>query len=597
MFDHPEITGREQHPTIKMPSPGLIEGLGPEDADAVWASRKEAIVQMLDNPLSAGYESPSWKRADRVLEEFRKANPVGVLIFLVLGGHRAGKTCWRAKRTVQALFNNANYKVWACQATQEASREAQQLPIYTYLPPEYKVESGKLRKGRKLKVNYSPWGGFTEDVFAVQNVYGGTSECRFKFYSMDPKSLEGAEIDQAWCDEEATLEWLEACLYRLVSRNGILFLTFTPRWGYTQTVKAILNGAVTLEEGETDTELIAVRDEKGNVLAAKKVPLVQENAEVGIPGHKVRGRIVYFHSADNPFPLGNWENMKATLKGASEDKILTTTYGVPTQSLMSQFPMFKDLVHVVSLNRFREIQKGGGVWYMFLDPAAGKNWFMAWIFCDPLKRAFVAAEFPSTGHDWAYVPGYGDLGPWAVPGKAADGDIGDGQKEIGWGYTRYLEEIDRMERLLALPPSEEKIKVDARWIDSRYGNARRTAEERATTLIEDLADLGMDFLAAPAEKYIDGGRGGGDGSLRMINDLLYYDQAREIDLTNSPKLFCVETVPNVIWSLHEWRNRDGGHSASKDPVDILRMFVLSGAEYVSPEMLRPITPWLQQFSY
>ena len=233
MLDHTELTGEEEHSVIAMPSVGLIERLSQEDAAAIWQARKEAMVRMLDNPLSAGYEGPSWQRADRVLEEFRKANPVGVLIFLVLGGHRSGKTTWRAKRSIQNLFNNANYKVWACQATQEASREAQQIQMYNFLPPEYKVESGKLRKGRKLKVNFSPWGGFTEDVFAVENRFGSTSECRFKFYSMDPKSLEGSEINEAWCDEEATLEWLEACLYRLVSRNGILFLTFT-RGGATR---------------------------------------------------------------------------------------------------------------------------------------------------------------------------------------------------------------------------------------------------------------------------------------------------------------------------------------------------------------------------
>ena len=53
-------------------------------------------------------------------------------------------------------------------------------------------------------------------------------------------------------------------------------------------------------------------------------------------------------------------------------------------------------------------------------------------------------------------------------------------------------------------------------------------------MIEELSALGMEFLAAPAERYIDGGRGGGDGSLRMINDKLFYDQQREIDLTNTP---------------------------------------------------------------
>jgi hypothetical protein len=66
------------------------------------------------------------------------------------------------------------------------------------------------------------------------------------------------------------------------------------------------------------------------------------------------------------------------------------------------------------------------------------------------------------------------------------------------------------------------IEISARWIDARYGNARRTSEERSTTLIEDLSRLAWIFGGA-FEKAIDSGRGGGDGSLRMINDKLFYD--------------------------------------------------------------------------
>jgi hypothetical protein len=307
--------------------------------------------------------------------------------------------------------------------------------------------------------------------------------------------------------------------------------------------------------------------------------------------------------------------MKETLRGASEEKILTTAYGVPTRSMLSMFPMFKDAVHVVSLNRFLEIQRGGGVWYHFLDPCSGRNWFQLWIFVDPLNRAFVAGESPSFGHIGAYIPGVGDPGPWAIAGAKKDGEMGDGQKEWGWGFLRYLEEIDRMERLLSggedrrrettiLSPatgidrdssSAQKISVSARWIDARYGNARKTSEERSTTTIEELSELGMEFLAAPSEKYIDGGREGGTGSLRMINDRLFYDATRPIDLTNTPKLFCVERCPNTIWALHEWTGADGIHGASKDPIDCLRMFVLSGSEYVDEAMLTPRTPWLAQF--
>jgi hypothetical protein len=661
------LTGQEPHPTLPLPTADQVARHGKEWIDRFYRLRRQMMLDMESDPLNYGYEPPSWKRADDALAQFRREHPVGVIICLILGGHRAAKTEWRSKRTVQNLFKHRDYKVWGGQATQEASREAQQSKIYKYLPPAYRVQSGKLRQGAQLKVNYTPWGGFTEDVFAVVNEHGGTSECRFKFYSMNPRSLEGAEIDEGWLDEEAPLEWMEAVTFRLVSRNGVLFLTFTPRWGYTQTVKAVLSGAETLLDGNADTDLLAVRDARGNIIAAQKVPLLQRNLNVGLPGSRGKATIVYFHTSENPFPLGNWSQMKATLMGASDEKILTVAYGVPTKSMMARFPLFRKATHVVSLNRFREIQKGGGTWFHFLDPCSGRNWFQIWIFLDCLNRAFVAGESPSFDHEWAYIPGVGNPGPWAVPGNKADGEQGDGQKEWGWGYHRYLEEIERMERLLALrdvvptgrssvndppspgygvagearmtnderisagndkarhshttPPKEpdepgspaeslltngahrsdrptelaEKISINARWIDARYGNARRTQQERSTTLIEDLSDLGMDFYAAPSEKVIDSGRGGGDGSLRMINDRLFFDVKREIDHTNQPHLYCVETCPNTIYALEEWSGKDGQHGATKDPIDCLRMFVLSGSEFVDPALLQPITPWMKQF--
>lgn len=610
MFE--EIVGDEPHPVLSMPERAIWEKLSEKDRRELLAERRRIMVAEKADPLRNGFEPRSWARADRSVREFRERYPIGVLLILVLGGHRAAKTEWRSKRSVENLFDNSNYKIWACQATQEASRESQQIPIYKYLPVEYKAESGKLRRGKSVKVNYTPWGGFTEDVFAVVNRFGTTSECRFKFYSMNPKSLEGAEINEAWADEQAELEWLEALIFRLVSRNGLLFMTFTPRWGYTQTVKAILGGAVTLEEGEADTDLIAVLDGNGKVVAAKKVPLVQENLGVALPGHtKVKARICYFHSAENPFPLGNWANMKETLRGASEEKILTTAYGVPTKGEMSAFPRFRDLSHVVSLNRFREVEKGGGVWVHFLDPCSGRNWFQCWVFINRLNHKYVVGESPSFDHGWAYIPGVGNPGPWAVPGNKADGEMGDGQREWGWGYGRYLEEIDRMERILSgsltnvcVSEAEagekhgtpaQKISVMVRWIDARYGNTPRQTEERSVTMIEDLEALGMIFLAAPSEQYIDGGRSGGTGSLRMINDLLYFDEGRPIDFTNTPKLFVVETCPNVIHALKDWTGRDGQHGALKDPIDCLRMMVLSGVEYVDESLLQPRTPWMAQF--
>ena len=81
----------------------------------------------------------------------------------------------------------------------------------------------------------------------------------------------------------------------------------------------------------------------------------------------------------------------------------------------------------------------------------------------------------------------------------------------------------------------------------------------------------------------------------MINDRLFYDHAKEIDHLNQPRLYVVETCPNTIYSLKEWCGKDGQRGASKDPVDCLRMFVLSGSEYVDSSLLQPLTPWMSQF--
>ena len=46
------------------------------------------------------------------------------------------------------------------------------------------------------------------------------SRCRFMSYSMDPKALEGAELDLCWCDELVPPDFLETLRFRLATRGG-----------------------------------------------------------------------------------------------------------------------------------------------------------------------------------------------------------------------------------------------------------------------------------------------------------------------------------------------------------------------------------------
>lgn len=237
-------------------------------------------------------------------------------------------------------------------------------------------------------------------------------------------------------------------------------------------------------------------------------------------------------------------------------------YGVPTKSIGSRFALFSDRIHVIPDTRVPD----SGTNYHLVDPCAGRNWFMLWIRVDGSGRAFVYREWPGQER---YIDGVGYPGPWAVPdGKLADGKQGTAQKGFGFGLDRYKEEITGL---------EDKEPIFERWMDSRYGNSTTVAKERATTLIEECSEIGFDFLATPGQ--------GVDEGIDMINDWLHYDTRRPIDGTNQPRLYIAESCKNTIYALQEWTGADGKTGATKDPIDLLRYFVLSDPQNVDGDIL------------
>jgi hypothetical protein len=394
------------------------------------------------------------------------------------------------------------------------------------------------------KISYSQAGGFTENVFVLPN----GSQCVFKFYSMDVRNIEGAELDCAWADELVTPDWLEALRYRLLTRNGVLHVTFTPVEGYTATVADYMNGATTLEESPAE---LLLSPKTG---LPEKVPRVQQPV-------RDNSRIVYFHTADNPF--GNYPSMRVVLAKSNRETILCRAYGVPTRSRVARFPRFRDSVHVVDAQRIPE----PGTNYCIVDPCSGRNWFMIWVRVDIRGRLFVYREWPTPD---SYIEGVGFPGTWAVPsGKMADGERGDAQKPFGFGLNRYREEIARC---------EAKERIECRFMDSRYANSSTMGKEMVTTLLEECAEAGMDFVPAPGE-HIDEG-------VDLINSLLDYDPDKPIDSTNEPRLYIASNCKNVIYGMKEWTGADGKHGACKDVVDVMRYAALAGLEYCEGDTMQ-----------
>lgn len=570
IHESPTLIGRDAAGNVLARFKDGTRRMSVDQLTEFWRIREEQIANEKEDPLRYEWEPECWKVADSILDTERE--------LLILGGNRSGKSSFAAKRMMRKMLETPDGRFWCFQETAANSVEMQQPLLWKYMPPELRVA----RKTRTTNISYGQKTGFAENSFVLPN----GAQCFFRNYSQDVSTIEGGEVDGIWFDELVPLNFLETSRFRLLTRKGWLLLTFTPIEGYSAVVKDYLAGATTLEDREAELLPIyraksalrlGVENAIGSVKAAltgdvtyegesdrvltgyERLPVLQEPV-------RRKGRIQYFWTQDNPF--SGYNELKTELEKSKKDEILVRAYGVPTKAIGNQFPRFNDKIHVIPVDRI----PSEGTHYHVVDPCGGRNWAQIWARFDAAGRCFIVQEWP--GQD-RYIPGVGFPGTWAEPdGKKHDGRPGDAQKSFGFGLLEYKAEIEAIEKELGaeagLPPGEP-IEVFERLMDSRYGNAQTVAREGATTLIEECAELGVNFLAAPGDTVNEG--------VSLINDWLSYDTTKPISGVNQPRLYIAERCKNTIYALHEWTGRDGKTGACKDFVDVLRYLVLSGAAY------------------
>jgi phage terminase large subunit-like protein len=78
------------------------------------------------------------------------------------------------------------------------------------------------------------------DTVKVRHVTGGWSTLGLKSFQQGRGAFEGTEQDGVWLDEEPPLEIYGECLIRTATTNGIVYMTFTPLDGLTETVMGFL---------------------------------------------------------------------------------------------------------------------------------------------------------------------------------------------------------------------------------------------------------------------------------------------------------------------------------------------------------------------
>jgi len=454
--------------------------------------------------------------------------------------HNSGKTEWAGKRVVQAAMNNPESIIWCFQTTFENSVQMQQKVIWKYIPKELK----NVKRDKVTNISYSQKRGFSDGKLVFPN----GSEIVFRNYSQDITTIEGGEIGSMnpdegcpfvhnigfWADELIPQAWLDTLRFRLVTRDSVGIITFTPIEGYSPTVKEYLNGAITEEEIESD------------LIKGYKVPIVQQ------PKRK-DSKIIYFQTKDNPY--GGYDRIKKTLEGAHRDDILCRAHGVPVKPMAGKFPKFSHKHNVVKHDEIPFIKDKNAevTHYMIIDPSGAKPWFMLWLGVTPLNEMYVWAEYPDEG--------YGD---WADMSKGTRGRPGDACKPNGYGFQDYK---DRMLEI------EDGITIFERIIDPRLGATRFQKEDMQTTYIDELINIGIDTVPAPGYDE--------DTGLQSINKLLAWDDTKPMDLGNKPQLFFSDRCAQTIYSMTEYTGMLGKDEPTKDTVDCIRYAAVSDIMYVN----------------
>jgi hypothetical protein len=585
---------QKSHPVIKMIPAEKLLALPREKAAGLLAQREKLIELMETDPLYHGYEPARWREIYLIAARKRLEHPGVPIEGLVSGAIRSGKTTLGGRIHNAHFFNTPAAWTWCFHSTEPSSETIQQPVVYKYLPVQFKTTGVSLRKGKSQKMGYVEGHGFIGDKFTLM---GRT--CEFLTYKMKIGDLQGSALTFVWADELIPKAFAETIRERLITAakdtwellprveaaaarleageaptneelaaifHGTALYSFTPRDGWTDIVADFQEGAVTVRS--EPAELLE------RVVNGRRVPQL-------VPLEKRCKKetrwIAYLHTKDNEV-RGNWEGLKKELQGASDERIRVVAYGDLTKSTAGAFPKFNKAAHVVKL----EAVPREGTFYQIVDPAGRKNWFALWVMVDAIGRSWVVDEWPRLYDD---IPGVGDPGEWAVASRAGkhDGDRGPAQRGFGFSLNDYKLDFLRIERRLGkwfhggeiAGEGVKAVQIQERHIDSRYAHAETRTADQATTLLEQLDEIGLNYYPAPGEHIEEG--------VSLINDALAWDDTRPRDVTNEPHLLIVDHCAATIYSLENWTGLDGQKGASKEPIDCLRWHFLSEPEHLTPQ--------------
>ena len=547
----------QKHPVLTPPTAKQLATMDAEKVLALHTQYHAAIRNAADDPLNCGFQMPHWDAADKLMTGEDATNEL-----IVLGGNRSGKTVYGARSIIRAAIENDGALIFAFSQNAEVSVRQVQNTVYEWLPPELR----KTSRSKNHYVSFKKATGFSNAQLILPN----DSQIVFKHYSQfqqDQSILEGAEVGSfnenfvnwgVWLDEYLLgPELINTLRFRLATRNAKMLLTFTPIYGYTETVREFLHQAKTVEQVPAE------------LLQGERVPVIQRSKNRD-------ASIVYFHSINNPF--GGYERIANDLQNRPRDEILTRAYGVPVRSSTTVFPNFSRETNVVSPE---SIPQKNVTRYQLIDPGGSKNWFCVWVAVDASGTWWVYREFPDD-EDW-------------VEHREGKYRPGPGAKGRGLGIRDFVKLFYQLEGGVVTEHSDGRVTSDTREqgetiheriIDPRMCKIQTPSKNGGSeSILSNLDDL--DFICLPSA-FPAGDRGHEiEQGLQALNNLMAYDRNREIDRLNRPHFYVSQNCRNLLHSLGEYTGEEGLKEATKDPIDCIRYGAITGIYHIDEAELNP----------
>ena len=130
---------------------------------------------------------------------------------------------------------------WAGGVSNETTRDIVQAELLGSPDDPEAFGSGAIPKNLIIKTERKPGVPNAKSVALIQHITGENSSLHFKAYEMGVDKWQGRSVDVVWLDEEPSRELYSQAVTRTLDRRGMVYMTFTPESGMTETVSSFMN--------------------------------------------------------------------------------------------------------------------------------------------------------------------------------------------------------------------------------------------------------------------------------------------------------------------------------------------------------------------